>query len=93
MENPPPTPCPNCSGEPLAHRSHRPCMLKIENKINTGNRRELIPSEEDDICAICHHELGAYGDLNSLVCNHSYYHQCILGWIKITLTGKPSSKL
>ncbi|XP_009113226.1 RING finger protein 44-like [Brassica rapa] len=51
-----------------------------------SNRRESIPSKENDICAICHNELGASGDLNTLVCNHSYHHQCILGWIKMNLT-------
>uniref|UniRef100_A0A0D3DNP9 RING-type domain-containing protein n=1 Tax=Brassica oleracea var. oleracea TaxID=109376 RepID=A0A0D3DNP9_BRAOL len=51
-----------------------------------SNIRESIPSEENDICAICHNELGASGDLNTLVCNHSYHHQCILGWIKMNLT-------
>ncbi|XP_009102273.1 probable E3 ubiquitin-protein ligase RHG1A [Brassica rapa] len=50
------------------------------------NRRDSIPSEENDICAICHNELGASGDLNTLVCNHSYHHECILGWIKMNLT-------
>ncbi|CAF1708242.1 BnaC03g54060D [Brassica napus] len=42
-----------------------------------SNRREPNSSEENDICAICHHELSAYGDLNTLLCNHSYHHQCI----------------
>ncbi|CAF1921109.1 unnamed protein product [Brassica napus] len=51
-----------------------------------SNRRESMPSEENDICAICHNELGASGDLNTLVCNHSYHHQCILGWIKMNIT-------
>ncbi|CAN6856167.1 unnamed protein product [Brassica oleracea] len=51
-----------------------------------NSRRYSIPSEENDICAICHSELGASGDLNTLVCNHSYHHVCILDWIKMNLT-------
>uniref|UniRef100_M4F2H5 Uncharacterized protein n=1 Tax=Brassica campestris TaxID=3711 RepID=M4F2H5_BRACM len=31
-----------------------------------NNIRDSIPSEENDICAICHNELGASGDLNTL---------------------------
>ncbi|RID44665.1 hypothetical protein BRARA_I01445 [Brassica rapa] len=56
-----------------------------------SNRRESIPSKENDSCAICHNELGASGDLNTLVCNHSYHHQCILGWIKMNLTCPENS--
>ncbi|CAN6972620.1 unnamed protein product [Brassica rapa subsp. trilocularis] len=31
-----------------------------------NNIRDSIPSKENDICAICHNELGASGDLNTL---------------------------
>ena len=51
-----------------------------------NSRRDSVPSEENDICAICHNELGASGELNTLVCNHSYHHECIIGWVKMNLT-------
>ncbi|CAF2099259.1 BnaA05g17090D [Brassica napus] len=51
-----------------------------------NNRRNSIPIEENDICTICHNELGASGDLNTLECNHSYHHECILSWVKMNLT-------
>ncbi|CAF2164760.1 hypothetical protein HID58_088206 [Brassica napus] len=51
-----------------------------------NSRRNSVPSEENDICAICHNELGASGDLNTLVCNHSYHHECIIGWVTMNLT-------
>lgn len=51
-----------------------------------ANRREPIPSEKDDLCPICCKEFGTEGDINSLNCEHSYHHHCILDWVKKSLT-------
>ncbi|CAG7896387.1 unnamed protein product, partial [Brassica rapa] len=51
-----------------------------------ANRREPIPSEKDDLCPICCKEFDTEGDINSLNCEHSYHHHCILDWVKKSLT-------
>jgi len=51
-----------------------------------ANQIEPIPSEKDDLCPICCKEFGTEGDINSLNCEHSYHHHCILDWVKKSLT-------
>ena len=51
-----------------------------------GTRRVPFPTEKDDICPICYDEFGVEGEVNTLICGHSFHHQCILDWVTKTLT-------
>ncbi|KAJ4887765.1 hypothetical protein Rs2_27513 [Raphanus sativus] len=50
------------------------------------NRRGPIPSEEYDECSVCFEEFGTGGELNTLVCGHSFHHHCVLEWVQNNLT-------